>query len=84
VLSDPTAVTPTFTADRIGTYVMELVVNDGSEFSSPDEVWIEAVAADDGCLSCVTAQQELDRRARAAVMGFVFLPLLFSLARRRR
>ena len=39
-LSDPTAVNPSFTADRFGTYVAQLIVNDGSLDSDPDEVVI--------------------------------------------
>ncbi len=37
-LDDPTAVTPSFTVDRAGAYVLELVVNDGTEDSGPDTV----------------------------------------------
>ena len=39
-LSDPAAVKPTFTADRPGTYVGQLVVNDGQLSSAPDTVTI--------------------------------------------
>jgi hypothetical protein len=39
-LSDPTAVMPTFVVDRPGTYVAQLIVNDGSAFSAPDTVTI--------------------------------------------
>jgi RHS repeat-associated protein len=39
-LSDPTAVKPTFVADVFGTYVVQLVVNDGLVNSSPDTVSI--------------------------------------------
>jgi hypothetical protein len=38
VLSDPTAVAPTFVADRPGAYELQLVVNDGSLDSAPDTV----------------------------------------------
>jgi PKD domain/Calx-beta domain len=37
-LSDPTALKPTFTVDRRGTYRLQLVVNDGFVNSSPDLV----------------------------------------------
>jgi K319L-like, PKD domain/PKD domain len=40
-LSTQTAVTPSFVADVKGTYVVELVVNDGSEDSAPDNVVID-------------------------------------------
>jgi len=38
VLSDPSAVDPSFTIDVAGTYVIELYVDDGSEKSKPDTV----------------------------------------------
>ena len=40
VLSDATVVGPTFDADLVGTYVAELVVNDGTADSAPDTVTI--------------------------------------------
>jgi len=39
-LSSPTVVKPTFTADKDGTYVLSLVVNDGKVDSTPDTVTI--------------------------------------------
>ncbi len=42
-LSDPTAETPSFVADIEGTYVVSLVVNDGTEDSTADNVSIDAV-----------------------------------------
>ena len=41
-LSDPTAVKPTFVADLGGTYVAQLIVNDGKGKSQPDFVTIVA------------------------------------------
>jgi hypothetical protein len=38
VLSDPTAVNPTFVVDVFGTYVAELIVNDGMVDSAPSSV----------------------------------------------
>jgi RHS repeat-associated protein len=40
-LSDPSAVRPTFTVDRPGTYVLQLVVSDGATDSLPDTVQID-------------------------------------------
>ncbi|MCM3905527.1 MAG: PKD domain-containing protein [Pyrinomonadaceae bacterium] len=40
VLSNPGAVTPTFFADQIGDYVLQLIVNDGNLNSVPDTVTI--------------------------------------------
>ena len=42
-LSDPTAVKPAFIVDAEGTYVVQLVVNDGFEDSAPDTVSISTV-----------------------------------------
>jgi len=44
VLSDPTAVTPSFDADLLGSYVAQLIVNDGTVDSAPDSVIITASA----------------------------------------
>ncbi|PLX94446.1 MAG: hypothetical protein C0619_02930, partial [Desulfuromonas sp.] len=44
-LSDETAVNPTFTADLDGSYVLNLVVNDGSVDSEADDVIIMAATA---------------------------------------
>jgi hypothetical protein len=41
-LSDQTAVNPTFVADVAGTYVIQLIVNDGTDSSVPDTVQIDA------------------------------------------
>ena len=38
VLSDPTAVNPTFVADVFGTYVAQLIVNDGNADGAPSSV----------------------------------------------
>ena len=39
-LSNPTSVTPTFVADKVGDYVVQLIVNDGFAASAPDTVTI--------------------------------------------
>ena len=39
-LSNPTAATPTFAADKAGQYVVQLIVNDGTVNSTPDTVII--------------------------------------------
>jgi RHS repeat-associated protein len=44
-LSDPSTVAPTFVADQVGTYVAELIVNDGALDSAPDTV---VVTVEDG------------------------------------
>jgi len=58
-LSDPTAVNPTFTAEVDGSYVLSLVVNDGTVDSTADSVTITAVATfnlpDSGQTTCYDA-----------------------------
>ncbi len=44
-LSNPSAVDPGFVADMPGTYVAQLIVNDGSVDSLPDTVVVEASEA---------------------------------------
>jgi PKD domain len=41
-LSDPTRVNPSFTPDQSGSYVLQLIVNDGTKSSTPAEVTITA------------------------------------------
>ena len=40
VLSNPTSITPTFVADRVGGYMVQLIVNDGVLSSTPSTVTI--------------------------------------------
>ncbi len=40
VLANPTSVTPSFTVDRSGDYVVQLIVNDGTSNSAPDSAII--------------------------------------------
>ena len=42
-LSDPFAVSPTFTVDRPGSYALQLIVNDGTVDSDPDTVAISTI-----------------------------------------
>ena len=44
-LGDPATAQPNFTADRVGTYTVELVVSDGQVASQPDRVVIEVTAS---------------------------------------
>jgi hypothetical protein len=43
VLSSTTNVSPTFTVDRAGDYVVQLIVNDGTVSSAPDSVIISTI-----------------------------------------
>jgi RHS repeat-associated protein len=45
IISDPAIDNPTFVADVVGTYLAQLIVNDGTLDSVPDTVMIEAGAA---------------------------------------
>ena len=88
-LSSTTTEQPRFTADSAGTYVVELIVNDGSFTSDPDQIRVVAQSADDGdCLSCsAQAEQEIRRRLRAGDFAggpaMVLLPLFALLLLRR-
>ena len=42
-ISNPTTVNPTFVVDRFGTYVVQLIMNDGSTISGPDIVEISTL-----------------------------------------
>lgn len=44
-LSDPESVAPGFVADLAGSYVLELVVSDGTDTSTPDRITVTATAA---------------------------------------
>jgi hypothetical protein len=57
-LSSATALRPTFVADAAGTYVVQLVVSDGTLTSSPDSVTINATAGN----SAPTANAGPDQR----------------------
>lgn len=46
-LSDTTEITPTFSPGMVGTYVIELVVDDGLASSVPDEVNVVVITAED-------------------------------------
>lgn len=56
-LSSNTSPTPNFVASDAGTFVIDLVVNDGQLSSSPDSVRVDAQESGDdpGCLDCAAA-----------------------------
>jgi RHS repeat-associated protein len=62
-LSDPTAVKPTFVADVSGTYLAQLIVNDGKVDSSPATVMIVAQAIPSLTLSAPTGLTALPGQA---------------------
>ncbi len=63
VLSDPAVVAPTFTADVLGTYVAQLIVNDGTVDSAADTVTITDVA---GTVTSATGRVWMDRNLGAS------------------
>lgn len=89
-LDDPTSELPRITADVAGTYVAELIVNDGAADSAPDQVRVVAQSQDDGdCLSCTAAvRREVRHRMTvgdaASGPGLVLLPLLVLFWQRKR
>ena len=74
-LSNPTSVNPTFVVDRFGTYVAELIVNDGTVNSLPDTVTISTVNsrpvanAGPDQTAFVTSKVTLDGNASSDVDG---------------
>ncbi len=66
-LSNPGSSSPRFTADRLGSYKISLVVTDGSTSSAPDTVTVEAVRGDtggggggsSGCLGCAAVGADM-------------------------
>jgi hypothetical protein len=92
VISNITSVSPTFTADRVGTFEIGLIVNDGTSDSDPAYVRIISEAppstnSGDSCFSCAQANLELERRLTAGDaaggFGLVMLPLLVLFLQRR-
>ena len=61
-LDDPTAVTPSFQPDLAGTYVLQLVVNDGLLPSAPSQVTITANASGPSTITLTPATAQLDTR----------------------
>lgn len=75
VLSNAPAVNPTFVADRVGTYVLQLIVNDGTQSSAPATVTISTAdvppVADAGAAQTVVTgvTVQLDGSASKAAGG---------------
>jgi hypothetical protein len=95
-LSDPTAARPTMSADRAGSYALELTVSDGVEVSLPDQMTVTAIEDSGGgdsggdiCGCSDEVQRELMHRSGisgAAQRGVAMLglPSLLLFLRRRR
>ena len=88
-LDNASSMLPQFTADVAGTYLIELVVTDGTDTSLADQVRVTAQdSSDSDCLSCATAQTELRRRwsmgDASSSVGLFLLPLGVLLIQRKR
>lgn len=57
-LDNSKALKPSFIADKIGTYLLELVVNDGKATSRPNQVKIVAITKDDNSPPTINLTQE--------------------------
>ena len=78
MLSDPAAVSPSFSVDLPGTYAVQLVVNDGLLDSTPDSVVITSNSIEsDGSSSSGGGGCTLNRGVKKTDP---LLPLLFLLA----
>ncbi len=68
-LSDATAVNPTFEADLDGTYVVELVVNDGTVDSASDSVTINASTLNSAPVANAGADQNVNTASTVTLDG---------------
>jgi hypothetical protein len=68
-LSDPTIFNPTFTADVDGTYVAELVVNDGAQDSAPSSVSITAASGNSAPTADAGSDQNVATGSNVALDG---------------
>ncbi len=92
VLSSTFSPTPRFTADLAGSYVISLVVDDGTLTSSPDTVTVTATGSGGGggdCGDCGTyVESELRQRRQtgraASALGLFTLPFIVLFWQRRR
>jgi len=69
ILSDPTAENPTFTADLDGSYVLNLVVNDGTVNSAADAVTIIAATPNSPPIADAGADQPVSTGATVTLDG---------------
>jgi cytochrome c553 len=69
ILSDPTVFNPTFTPDVDGTYVAELVVNDGTQDSVPSAVTITAASGNSAPTADAGPDQNVTTGSNVALAG---------------
>lgn len=69
LLSNSTAASPTFTADMDGSYVGELIVNDGVDDSAPDTLTIVASTTNSAPVANAGADQSIETGSVATLNG---------------
>ncbi|MBM4065868.1 MAG: hypothetical protein FJ266_09555 [Planctomycetes bacterium] len=77
VLSGATSANPTFTADKVGTYVVSLMVNDGTVNSSPDTVTITANAVTIN-VEVSIKPETINLKSKGKFKAFIELPESYS------
>jgi hypothetical protein len=65
ILSNPAGVNPSFQIDVAGDYVIQLIVNDGTEDSDPDTVTVTTYIEDD------TSQEKDDKNSSTGIKCFI-------------
>jgi hypothetical protein len=85
-ISNPASVSPSFVADREGTYEVNLVVSDSTSSSEPDTTSIIAVTdtGGDDCGFGCAREAEIALRKRLGGTALVLFPLFFGWRIRRR
>lgn len=68
-LSNPTAAAPSFVADQAGTYVAQLIVNDGTANSRPDTVAIAAATGNTAPVATAGPDQAVPLNASVILNG---------------
>ncbi len=74
-LSDPFSDKPTFVADKAGTYVAQLTVNDGKDDSAPDDVNVTVVVAPPTVTIVTPEPETIATESQITVSGTVDDPL---------
>ncbi|MCR4321626.1 MAG: PKD domain-containing protein, partial [Candidatus Brocadiaceae bacterium] len=80
ILSGTTTMNPTFTADEEGTYVVSLIVNDGTVNSSPDTVTITANEASEEEIEVEVSikPETINLKSKGKFKAFIELPEPYS------
>ncbi len=68
-IQDPHSATTLFVADVAGTYTIELLIGDGTDLSTPDEMVVTAVAANGVPVASAGADQSVETGATVTLNG---------------